>query len=436
MRRCAPISGSDDGIFVGTDIKSVGIYDMSLTDTAIRNFKTFDKPYKRADGGGMFLHVLPGGAKYWRLAYRLHGKQKIFAIGVYPTVSLAEARQIRDEAKKLIKQGIDPVSERKQSVRRKSEERANTFELVAREWHKTKGASWTESHAKKIMNSLEADIFPKLGDCPIAAISAPDLLAALRVIEKRGALEIAARVLQRCNAVFRYAVATGMMSFNPAAELRGALKTPERRHHAALAHDDLPEFLSKLAGYEGDLQTRLGLLLMAHTFVRTGELRAAEWLEFNLELAEWRIPAARMKMREEHIVPLSSQAVALLCQLKAINGDSSFVFPSASGRGKCISENTLLYALYRLGYHSRATGHGFRATASTILNEMGFHADWIERQLAHAERNKVRAAYNRAQYLSERRQMMQIWSDFLDVVGTGEKVVISEFRHAARNGGK
>ncbi|CAE6837421.1 tyrosine-type recombinase/integrase [Paraburkholderia aspalathi] len=404
---------------------------MSLTDTAVRNLKPSEKPYKLADGGGMYLHVLPSGAKYWRLAYRLYGKQKIFAIGVYPQVSLAEARQIRDEAKKLVKQGIDPVVERKQNIWRKSEEQATTFELIAREWHTTKRSSWTESHAKKIIKSLEADIFPKLGDRSITSISAPDLLAALRVIEARGALEIAGRVLQRCNAVFRYAVATGRAAFNPAAELRGALKTPERKHHAALAHGELPEFLNKLAGYDGDPQTRLGLLLMAHTFVRTGELRAATWPEFNLELAEWRIPAERMKMREEHIVPLSRQAVALLRELKAIGGGSEFVFPSGNGRrDKHISENTLLYALYRMGYHSRATGHGFRATASTILNEMGFHSDWIERQLAHAERNKVRAAYNRAQYLSERRQMMQRWSDYLDTVAVGKKIVISEFRLA------
>lgn len=381
----------------------------------------------------MYLHVTPSGGKYWRLAYRLSGKQKIFALGVYPQVSLAEARQMREEAKKLIKQGIDPVLERKQTVRRRSEEQVTTFELIAREWHKTKQSGWTESHAKKIMKSLEADIFPKLGDRPITSITAPDLLSALRVIEKRGALEIAGRVLQRCNAVFRYAVATGRASLNPAAELRGALKTPERRHHAALAHGELPEFLTKLAGYEGDPQTRLGLLLMTHTFVRTGELRAAKWQEFNLDLAEWRIPAERMKMREAHVVPLSRQAVVLLRELQAIGGDSEFVFPSGNGRrDKHISENTLLYALYRMGYHSRATGHGFRATASTILNEMGFHPDWIERQLAHAERNKVRAAYNRASYLAERRQMMQVWSDYLDAVGIGKEVAISEFRQAGR----
>lgn len=402
---------------------------MSLTDTAVRNLKPSDKPYKLADGGGMYLHVTPSGGKYWRLAYRLYGKQKIFALGVYPQVSLAEARQMREEAKKLIKRGIDPVVERKQTVLRKSEEQATTFELIAREWHKTKRSAWTESHAKKIMNSLEADIFPKLGDRPIGSISAPDLLMALRVIEKRGALEIAGRVLQRCNAVFRYAVATGRIAANPAAELRGALKTPERKHYAALAHDELPEFLAKLAEYDGDPQTRLGLQLMVHTFVRTGELRAASWAEFNLDLGEWRIPAERMKMREEHIVPLSRQALALLRQLKAVGGGSELVFPSGNGRrNKWISENTLLYALYRLGYHSRATGHGFRATASTSLNEMGFHPDWIERQLAHAERNKVRAAYNRALYLAERRQMMQVWSDYLDIAASGKEVVLSDFR--------
>lgn len=402
---------------------------MPLTDTAVRNLKPADKPFKLADGGGMYLHVTPNGGKYWRLAYRLHGKQKIFALGVYPQVSLAEARQTRDTAKKLIKQGIDPVADRQQTSQRKHDEQANTFELIAREWHKTKLLNWTESHAKKIMTSLEADIFPRLGNRPIASISAPDLLATLRVIENRGALEIASRVLQRCTAVFRYAVATGRIVANPATELRGALKTPERKHYAALSHLELPEFMSKVAGYDGDYQTRLGLELMAHTFVRTGELRAARWAEFNLDLAEWRIPAERMKMRDEHIVPLSRQSVILLRELQIINGDSELVFPSGNGhRDKSISENTLLYALYRMGYHSRATGHGFRATASTTLNEMGFHPDWIERQLAHAERNKARAAYNRAQYLSERRQMMQVWSDYLDLAATGKDIVLSEFR--------
>ncbi|PTB18250.1 integrase [Trinickia symbiotica] len=400
---------------------------MPLTDIAVRNAKPAPEPYKLTDGGGMYLHIHPNGSRYWRMAYRIAGKQKVFAIGVYPAVTLAEARQIRDDAKRLVKQGIDPVAERKRAAKQNADDRANTFEAIAREWHQTKQGSWTASHAAKILNSLEADIFPALGDRPLTTVTAPDLLEALRVIEKRGALEVAGRVLQRCNAVFRFAIATGRGTYNPAADLRGALKTPEKRHYAALGHAELPEFMRKLSEYDGDLQTRLALRLLALTFVRTGELRAAQWTEFDLDGAEWRIPAERMKMREAHIVPLSRQAVDVLRQLEAINGDGAYVLPSRNGRGACISENTVLYALYRMGYHSRATGHGFRATASTILNEMGFPPDWIERQLAHAERNKVRAAYNRAQYLVERRELMQVWADYLDSAASDRFVAPTEF---------
>ncbi|WP_321867055.1 tyrosine-type recombinase/integrase [Paraburkholderia tropica] len=422
------VAGKVAGIFVGTEIEDVGTNLMPLTDTAVRNAKPAAEPYKLTDGGGMFLHVHPNGSRYWRMAYRIAGKQKLFAIGVYPDVSLADARQIREEAKKLVKGGIDPVAERRRAAKQNADDRANTFETIAREWHQTKRASWTASHAAKILGSLEADIFPTLGARSLIAISAPELLEALRTIEKRGALEVAGRVLQRCSAIFRYAIATGRGTGNPAADLRGALKTPEKRHYAALGHTDLPEFMQKLSAYDGDLQTRLALWLLAITFVRTGELRAARWTEFDLDGAEWRIPAERMKMREPHIVPLSRQAVDTLRKLEVISGDGDYVFPSRNGRGACISENTVLYALYRMGYHSRATGHGFRATASTILNEMGFQPDWIERQLAHAERNKVRAAYNRAQYLSERRDMMQVWADYLECAASGEKILPREFR--------
>lgn len=400
---------------------------MPLTDTAVRNAKPSAEPYKLTDGGGMYLHVHPNGSRYWRMAYRIGGKQKVFAIGVYPAVTLADARQIRDDAKKLVKQGIDPVAERKRTAKQNTDDRANTFEVIAREWHETKKAGWTASHAAKILGSLEADIFPTLGGRPLIAVTAPELLEALRVIERRGALEVAGRVLQRCSTVFRYAIATGRATHNPAADLRGALKTPEKRHYAALGYTDMPEFVRKVAEYDGDVQTRLALQLLALTFVRTGELRAAQWTEFDLDGAEWRVPAERMKMRQPHIVPLSRQAVNVLRQLEATSGDGNYVFPSRNGRGACISENTVLYALYRMGYHSRATGHGFRATASTILNEMGFQPDWIERQLAHAERNKVRAAYNRAQYLVERREMMQVWADYLDCAATHEFVAPTEF---------
>lgn len=401
---------------------------MPLTDVYVRNLKPQAKAYKKADGGGMYVFVQPDGKKYWRLAYRLHGKQKTMALGVYPQTTLGEARQKRDAAKKLLDGGVDPVRDRREASDRRQAEALNTFELVAREWHAAQLARWTPAHAKKILGSLEADVFPSIGSRPVSAVEAPELLAVLRKIENRGALEIVGRVHQRCSAVFRYAVATGRASRDPAADLRGALKAPARKHYAALSLDDLPDFLKRLGEYDGDAQTRLALRFMALTFVRTGELRGATWDEIDLDNAEWRVPASRMKMREAHLVPLSRQAVEVLRELHDLNAGQPLVFPSRNGRGKVMSENTILYALYRMGYHSRATGHGFRATASTILNEMGFSPDWIERQLAHKERNNVRAAYNRAQYLHERRGMMQVWADYLDVLATGEAVVPAQFR--------
>jgi integrase len=274
-----------------------------------------------------------------------------------------------------------------------------------------------------VLSSLKADVFPALGTRPIAEIRPPELLDVLRVVEKRGALEVASRLKQRCRAVFRYAIATGRAESDPTRDLDGALKTPKRENYAALDASELPAYLGKLAAYDGHPQTRLALRLLAYTFVRTTELRAAEWSEFDEGAAEWRIPAARMKMRDEHIVPLSRQSLAVLAELRALNGHRRYVFMNLVDHEKFMSENTMLYAIYRMGYHSRATGHGFRATASTILNEQGFKSDVIERQLAHAERNKVRAAYNRAQYLPERRKMMQHWADYLDALESGADVV-------------
>ena len=285
---------------------------MPLTDIAVRNLKPEAKAYKKADGGGMYIFVQPTGQKYWRLAYRLHGKQRTMGLGTYPEVTLAQAREKRDDAKRKIRDGVDPVHDRRETVERRKTEAENTFELVARDWHAKQLARWTTSHADKILRSLEADVFPAIGRRPIAAIEAPELLTALRRIEDRGALEVAGRVLQRCSAVFRYAIATGRGVRNPAADLRGALKAPERSHHAALGLDELPPFLQRLDDYDGDPQTRLALRLMSLTFVRTGELRGARWDEFDLSAGEWRIPASRMKMRDAHLVPLSRQAMEVL----------------------------------------------------------------------------------------------------------------------------
>lgn len=404
---------------------------MPLTDLQVRNAKPLEKPYKKSDGGGLFLEVKPTGAKYWRMAYRHQGKQKLLAIGVYPEVSLSNARDARKAGRALLATGLDPSQSRKEDKRLARYAAGNSLEAIAREWHDSRQASWTPEHAAKILHSLESNIFPALGNRPIGEITPPELLDELRKIEKRGALDIASRVLQRSSAVFRYAISSGRCTYNPAADLKGALQTAVVRHHAALGAGELPEYLRKLQSYDGHAQTRLGLQLLAYTFVRTGELRAAEWGEFDIDVAQWRIPAERMKMRDPHIVPLSRQSLEVLCQLRALNGDRRFVFSNQHRPDRCMSENTLLYALYRMGYHSRATGHGFRATASTILNERGYPPDVIERQLAHVERNKVRAAYNRAEYLPQRTMMMQHWADYLDTMASGAKIIHGNFANVA-----
>ena len=396
---------------------------MSLTHTAIRNAKPKDKPYKLADGGGLYLEVSPRGGKWWRLKYRYAGKEKRLSFGVYPEVSLADGREKRDQAKRLLKAGTDPSLVRKQAKAANLLDAQNTFRAVALEWHEQQRERWIPDHVRRVMESLERDVFTYLGDRPIADITPQDVLSVIRGVEKRGALDVASRVLQRTGGVFRYAVQTGRIKSNPATELRGTLKTRKVAHRPALKEGELPEFLRKLDAYNGDIVTALGLRLLMLTFVRPGELRGARWAEFNIERAEWRIPAERMKMRHEHMVPLSRQALDVLVKLRPITGNHELLFPNRNGGKRPMSENTLTYAMYRMGYHSRATAHGFRATASTILNEHGFRADVIERQLAHVERNKVRAAYHRSEYLKERREMMQQWADYLDKLKAGAEVI-------------
>ncbi len=396
---------------------------MPLTDSTLRSAKPRDKQYKLSDEKGMYLLVKPDGKKYWRLKYLHSRKEKLLALGVYPEISLKEAREKRDKARKLISEGIDPIQKKKEEKLKRIIKTENTFEKIAHEWHENRKQGWTERHAAYVLRRLEADIFSALGSRPINEITAPELLMVLRAIEKRGAIDIAHRALQTSGQIFRYAIATGRAERDIAADLRGALKTRKKENYARLDAKELPEFLSKLEDYDGDLQTKLAFKLLLLTFVRTGELRGARWDEIDLEKAEWRIPAERMKMREVHIVPLSKQALTTLNALKAINGQREHVFPNRNKPMTCMSENTLLYALYRMGYHSRATPHGFRATTSTILNEHGFRSDVIERQLAHAERNKVRASYNHAQYLPERREMMQWWADHLESFLMNKKII-------------
>ncbi|HWY88720.1 MAG TPA: integrase arm-type DNA-binding domain-containing protein [Gemmataceae bacterium] len=389
---------------------------MPLTDARIRNAKPRAKKYKVFDGDGLYLEVWPTGAKYWRMKYYVAKKEKVLALGVYPHISLADARERRVEARKLLAAGRDPSEEKKETKRQAAFKAANTFEAVAKEWLEKRAHEWSPRHVRTRFAALESYVFPSLGPRPIGEITAPQVLAMLRPIEAKGILHTAQRMMQLTGQVFMYAIATGRAERNPVPDLRGALKTPIRENHSYLKESELPEYLKKLEAYDGDLLTKQALRLLLLTFVRTTELRAAEWTEIDWDKAEWRIPKERMKMKEPHIVPLSTQAIAVLKELQKLSSHRRFLFPNGHNPSTFMSENTMLYALYRMGYHSRATGHGFRSTASTILNEHGFHADVIERQLAHGERNKVRAAYNHAQYLPERREMMQWWANQLDAL--------------------
>jgi integrase len=392
---------------------------MSLTVAAIQAAKPREKPYKLFDQGGLFLLVHPNGGRYWRLKYRMHGREKLLALGTFPDVSLAKARARRDDARKLIADKTDP------SVVKQTEKTADaeTFKAIALEWlAKQKLAAATVEKAKWTFEQL---LFPELGDRPIRQITAPLLLAALRKLETRGKIETAHRTKQRASQIFRYAIATGRAEHDPAADLRGALTPLEVEHRAAITEPKrVGELLRAIEHYIGQPSTHYALKLAPYVFVRPGELRGAEWTEIDLDNAEWRIPAERMKMRDAHYVPLASQTVAILREIQPLTGTGRFVFPSLRTNTRPISEGTLNAAIRRVGFSKEEmTSHGFRTMASTLLNEQGWHPDLIELQLAHAERNKVRAAYNRAQRLDERRKMMQAYADYLDGLKTGAKVV-------------
>lgn len=394
---------------------------MALTDIAVRNAKAADKPRKVTDGRGMHLLVQPNGGKYWRLKYRFGGKEKLLALGVYPDVSLAAARKARDQARELLAQGVDPGELRKEEWRAARAATQDSFEAVAREWYHKHAPGWSESHQTRTIGRLEQDAIPWLGKLPIAEISAPELLSVLRRIEERGALYTAHRVRQICGKVFRYAIATGRARYNPAQDLHGALPPIRTRHHASITDPkQVAGLLRALDGYTGEFVTRCALRLAPLVFVRPTELRRAEWSEFDLEGGEWRIPAGKMKMREPHLVPLSTQALAILRELQPLTGAGRYVFPSVRTSERPISENTINAALRRLGYtKDEMTGHGFRSMASTLLNEQGWNRDAIERQLAHAERDESRKSYNYAEYLPERRKMMQHWADYLEGLAKG-----------------
>lgn len=399
---------------------------MPLTDTAIRTAKPADKPRKMADEKGLYLLLQPTGGKLWRFDYRFEGKRKTLALGAYPDVTLKAARERLGDARTLLADGVDPSLNRKAQNAAKATSAANSFEVVAREWFAKFKPQWTDGHSEKILARLERDIFPWVGGRPIADVKAPEILACLRRVEKRGAIETAHRGLQNCGQVFRYAIATGRAERDIAADLRGALPPVKQTHRAAITEPKaIGELMRAIDGYSGSLVTVCAMKVAPLVFLRPGELRQAQWSEIDLDRAEWNIPAERMKMREPHLVPLSTQAVAILREIQALTGDGIYIFPSPRTRTRPMSNNAILSALRRMGYaKEEMSGHGFRAMARTILDEvLNIRPDYIEHQLAHAVKDPNGRAYNRTAHLAERRTMMQQWSDYLDKLKTGADVI-------------
>lgn len=393
---------------------------MSLTDTAVRLARPKEKPYKLFDERGLYLLVDPSGGRWWRLKYRVDGREKLLSLGTYPDTPLKRAREKRDEARRLLADGRDPAAHRKADRAAQTE----TFEKITREYLALQAKKLGELTLQKRLAWFEQHVFPWIGRTPIRKVDAPKLLEVLRRIEARGKHETAHRVRSGCGNVFRYAIATGRAERDPSADLRGALAPVVTKNRAAITDPaKVGQLLRAIDAYVGQPATTAALRLAPLVFVRPGELRAAEWREFSLAGAEpvWRIPAERMKMDEEHVVPLSHQAVAVLREIEPLTGSGRYVFPSLRGGHRPISANTINMALRSMGFASdEMTGHGFRAMASTLLNEHGFPPDVIELQLAHAERNEVRAAYNRAKRLQERRKMMQAWANYLDELRRGK----------------
>lgn len=399
---------------------------MPLSDSQCKAAKPKEAAYKLTDERGLVLFVSTAGGKLWRFNYRFEGKRKTLAFGAYPDIGLKEARDKRDNARKLLAAGVDPSESKKAAKAAKVAEETNSFEAVAREWYARFSPSWAPSHGDKIIRRLERDVFPWLGKRPIDTITVPDILEVLRRIESRGAVETAHRAQQNFNQVFRYAVVSGRVKTNPAIDLKGALKIAKQTHHAAIIEPkDVAQLLRAIDGYQGSFVTKCALRLAPLVFVRPGELRGAEWAEINLDSAEWNIAATRMKMREAHLVPLSTQAVAILKDLHELTGNGRFVFPSARTDDRPMSDNAILAALRRMGYtKDEMTGHGFRAMARTILDEvLNIRPDYIEHQLAHAVRDPNGRAYNRTKHRAERARMIQVWADYLDSLKSGAVVI-------------
>jgi integrase len=398
---------------------------MALTDAEIRKAKPGAKPVRMFDERGLYLEVAPSGGKWWRFKYSFDGRAKLLSMGTFPDTSLKKARERRDAARALLSDGIDPSAERKAIKAAKQAEALNTLESVARAWLDHRADAWVERTRTIILASLENDVFPTLGARPIADIQPGDIRGLVQRIEARGAGETAGRVFQRLRSVFRYAIAHEIVGTDPTYPLKPAEIFKPRKvvHRAALSERDVPTFLHRLAAYEGDPTTAAALTLLMHTALRPGELRGARWDEIDIDRALWRVPAARMKMKTEHTVPLSRQALDVLETMRPISGRGALVLPSPFYPGKPLSDGTLNSALARMGYKGLATAHGFRTLFSTCANEAGWNRDYIEKQLAHEDRDDVRGAYNRAQWLDERTKMMQWWADRIDQLRKGADVI-------------
>jgi len=399
-----------------------------LTVVAARNAQPREKAYRIAAGKGLYLQVMPNGAKYWRQKYRFRDKSLMLAHGVFPEVSLAQARDARDDARRLLASGVDPSMQRKVSKLTQQADVTNSLEAIAREWHELHKHEWSDTYAERIITAMERDIFPWLGNRVIGSIEPRDLLGRLQEIQRRGAKETAHRLRRWLSPVFRYAIVKGVATRDPAADLKGALQGIVKNNFPTITEPArIGELLRAIEGYAGTYVTRAALKLSPMLFMRPGELRFAEWSEFNLDKAEWSIPSVRMKRRKEqkangepHVIPLSSQAVEILQNLKPLSGAGRYLFPGERDAKRVISENTVNAALHRMGFKDEIVAHGFRHMASTALNEAGWDEDAIERQLAHKDKNKIRGTYNKAKYLAERRRMMQAWADYLDQLRDGK----------------
>ncbi|HHN8460439.1 TPA: tyrosine-type recombinase/integrase [Morganella morganii] len=402
---------------------------MTLTARQVETAKPKEKSYKLFDGGGLYLEVTAKGSRYWRMKYRFSGKEKRLAFGVFPTVTLAEAREMRNQAKKVLAAGGDPGEVKKEEKAIQKLSTGNTFEAIAREWHKSKADRWSLRYRNEIIDTFEKDIFPYIGKRPIAEIKPLELLETLRRMEKRGALEKMRKVRQRCGEVYRYAIITGRAEYNPAPDLATALTPPKKQHFPFLTAEELPYFLKDLASYTGSVITKTATKIILLTAVRTQELRFARWQDIDLEKGIWEIPAEVMKMKRPHVVPLSKQVIELFNSLKPLSGHYELVFIGRNDHRKPLSKESVNQVIELLGYKGRLTGHGFRHTMSTILHEKGYNSAWIETQLAHIDKNAIRGTYNHAQYLDGRREMMQWYADYMDELeGSLDNVVNVNFK--------